>query len=320
MAARSPRGLLDFVAAALCLWAGLYHTPLGALGRSALGAVTGGRANVLPLLSYYRGGAPGDSAPASGNVVGLAAAPPAEALGLGAFRVAMESADAERAPLHALGQAFHFAPEDPASTAALLEAAKRELGSDDAAVLAAFLDLDVVRYAVRRAAAEGRAPTLPALAAQLPPSADAAVARAGRALTLALAYSLAWPVDPGTRVASPFGWRRHPTLGTQKLHTGVDLAVPVGTPVTAVAAGVVRRAGEDDVNGRFLIVDHGQGVSTAYCHNSRLLVVTGQRVQPGDVISESGNTGRSTGPHLHFQLTLGRTPVDPLAYRPRAVP
>jgi len=119
-------------------------------------------------------------------------------------------------------------------------------------------------------------------------------------------------------VTSPFGYRLHPVLGTRKLHTGVDLSVRVGTAVQAVADGTVRRASEDAVNGRVLIVDHGRGVTTAYCHNSELLVRPGQRVTRGELIARSGNTGRSTGPHLHYQLELAAQPVDPLRFRARS--
>jgi murein DD-endopeptidase MepM/ murein hydrolase activator NlpD len=118
-------------------------------------------------------------------------------------------------------------------------------------------------------------------------------------------------------VTSPFGYRHHPTLGRQQLHTGVDLSVPTGTPIKAVADGVVLRASEDAVNGKVVIVDHGRGVTTAYCHNSRLLVATGEAVRAGQILSESGSTGRSTGPHLHYQLELGRRPVDPFLFRGR---
>ena len=79
----------------------------------------------------------------------------------------------------------------------------------------------------------------------------------------------------------------------------------------------MRRASEDAVNGRVLVIDHGHGVTTAYCHNSRLVASEGAEVKRGQVVSRSGNTGRSTGPHLHFQLALLETPVDPLAFRPR---
>jgi murein DD-endopeptidase MepM/ murein hydrolase activator NlpD len=133
-------------------------------------------------------------------------------------------------------------------------------------------------------------------------------------LTLATAFSLGWPVPDLTEVTSPFGMRNHPILGHEQLHTGIDLSVPLGTPIIATGPGVVIRAGETKVNGRFCIIDHGHGVTTAYLHNSRVLVVEGQRVQAGDFVSISGNTGRSTGPHLHYQLELSHHPVDPLFF------
>jgi murein DD-endopeptidase MepM/ murein hydrolase activator NlpD len=99
------------------------------------------------------------------------------------------------------------------------------------------------------------------------------------------------------------------------MHTGVDLPLPQGTAVRTVAGGVVRRVGEDAINGKVLIIDHGHGVSTAYCHNQALEVRKGQVVTRGQIIARSGSTGRSTGPHLHYQLELGGAPVDPLRYR-----
>ncbi|MBX7100771.1 MAG: M23 family metallopeptidase, partial [Myxococcaceae bacterium] len=158
-------------------------------------------------------------------------------------------------------------------------------------------------------------PTLDGMAAVLPPSSAPRAALAGRALSLSTAFALAWPVPEGTRISSPFGYREHPMLGRAQLHTGVDLAVAEGTPVHVTHDGVVRRASEDPVNGRVVIVDHGHGVTTAYCHNVRLLVAVGETVHAGQLISESGTTGRSTGPHLHYQLELGRQPTDPVPFR-----
>jgi deoxyuridine 5'-triphosphate nucleotidohydrolase len=197
----------------------------------------------------------------------------------------------------------------------LIDRARGAFESDDAVVLALFAGPRVTRYAVTRAKAEGALPTLEVLARQLPPHARSSLEAASSALMLGTAYGLSWPVAPGTRITSGFGVRTHPTLQTSQFHTGIDLAVSVGTRVKAVSSGVVRRASEDAVNGRVVVIDHGHGVSTAYCHNQRMLVSVGQRVAPGQVISESGNTGRSTGPHLHYQIELGRRPVDPLVFQ-----
>ena len=109
--------------------------------------------------------------------------------------------------------------------------------------------------------------------------------------------------------------REHPVLGGQRLHAGVDLGVPVGTEIHAVAPGIVRRASEDSVTGLALAIDHGSGVSTVYFHNDALLVRKGDHVAQGQIVSRSGNSGRSTGPHLHYQLDLPSGPVDPLRFR-----
>ncbi len=185
-------------------------------------------------------------------------------------------------------------------------------------MLAVVAGYDNAQFAVSRARAEGRPLTLEYLAIQLPPSRQFEVDNTSQALMLGTAWSLDWPVPPGTRITSGFGWRDHPVLGKPQFHGGIDLGVGEGTPVHATSAGVVRRASEDALNGRIVIVDHGHGVWTAYCHNSRLLVSVGQQVRAGDVIAESGNTGRSTGPHVHYQLELAHQPIDPLAFKGRA--
>jgi murein DD-endopeptidase len=93
------------------------------------------------------------------------------------------------------------------------------------------------------------------------------------------------------------------------------LSVPEGSDVHATAAGTVIRVSEDALNGKLVIVDHGRGVTTAYCHNSAFRVTLGQVVKEGDVIAYSGNTGRSTGPHVHYQLELAHRPVDPFLFK-----
>lgn len=322
MFARSSRGLLDFAAAALCFWAAVYHTPVGALGRGLVARFSPLKSEARPLLAYYTGGvydAPDVSQPDLHAPVPdaelLAAIPPGRALGRGVYASAAQLTGVDRAPVDALAKRYQLPLSSPEDAARVLEKAQAELGGEEPAVLAMFAGWDVASYAIARAKAEGREPTLEVLAAQLPPTSGGAVTRASQALMLGKAYGLSWPVAPGTRVTSPFGWRNHPILGRGQFHTGVDLSVPEGTKVKVVADGVVRRASEDAVNGRVVIVDHGRGVSTAYCHNSRLLVFTGMRVTAGDVIAESGTTGRSTGPHLHYQLELGHKPMDPFSFR-----
>ncbi len=320
---RPSRGLLDFLGAVLCLWAAAYHTPVGALARDLGSRLVGTRAQTRPLLAYYTGGvydahdvaAPSPLVAPVPDLEVVAAIPPGRALGRGVFASASRLTGAARAPVDALASRYALPLATPEDAATLMERAARDLGSEDAAVLAAFAGFDVAQYAARRAHAEGRPPSLEVLAQRLPPSEARALAAASSALMLGTAYGLSWPVAPGTRVSSPFGWRHHPILGRGKFHTGVDLVVPEGTPVKVTADGVVRRASEDAVNGKVVIIDHGRGVTTAYCHNVRLRVVTGQPVRAGDVIADSGTTGRSTGPHLHYQLELAHTPMDPFAFR-----
>jgi murein DD-endopeptidase MepM/ murein hydrolase activator NlpD len=134
-------------------------------------------------------------------------------------------------------------------------------------------------------------------------------------LSLATALDLAWPVDPTARVSSGFGYRHHPVLSRRKLHEGVDIAVPVGTPVHSAGAGRVTRSRKDGVNGNHVIVDHGNRVRTAYCHGDKLHVDKGAQVARGRLIMDSGNTGRSTGAHLHFGLRIKGRAIDPAPFR-----
>ncbi|MFH1468060.1 MAG: M23 family metallopeptidase [Pseudomonadota bacterium] len=178
---------------------------------------------------------------------------------------------------------------------------------------------EVVERAIRRAEAAGEAEPGPLAAHRRYLPADAA-ARAREAvdevLSLATVLDLGWPVDPTTRVSSPFGWRDHPVLHTRKFHEGIDLAVPVGTPIAAAGDGAVTRARSDAVNGQYVLLSHGRGVTTAYCHGAALHVAKGEAVARGEVVMDSGNTGRSSGPHLHFGLRIDGRAVDPGLFKP----
>ena len=98
------------------------------------------------------------------------------------------------------------------------------------------------------------------------------------------------------------------------MHDGIDIGVPEGTPVHAAAAGTVIYAGWMSGYGNIVVIDHGNGLSTAYAHNSQLIVGQGATVGKGFVIALSGNTGHSTGPHVHFEVRVNGSPVDPLGY------
>lgn len=126
--------------------------------------------------------------------------------------------------------------------------------------------------------------------------------------------SMIWPARGP--ISSGFGWRYHPILKAKKLHNGQDIAIPQGTPVHAADAGIVVVSGWRGGYGNFVAIDHGNGISSCYGHNSRLLVREGDKVYKGQVISYSGNTGLSTGPHLHFEVRKNGVPVNPLRYLP----
>lgn len=115
-------------------------------------------------------------------------------------------------------------------------------------------------------------------------------------------------------ITSEFGYRPSPISGQLKLHQGLDFGAPPGAPVYATADGVVSFAGFDSEYGKLVSIDHGYGVVTRYAHNSELFVVVNQKVKRGDVISAVGNTGRSTGPHCHYEVRVNNVPVDPLNY------
>ena len=121
-----------------------------------------------------------------------------------------------------------------------------------------------------------------------------------------------WPVKG--KISSNYGWRMHPILNEKKFHGGIDIAVPSGTPIRAAKAGKVLSSGWIKGFGRIVTIDHGNGVVTSYAHNSKLLVKAGERVQRGQVICRSGNSGLSTGPHLDFRILVNSKPANPLEY------
>lgn len=129
------------------------------------------------------------------------------------------------------------------------------------------------------------------------------------------ALDLAWPIRADHRVSSQFGDRLHPTLGVRRHHNGIDLAATTGTNIYAPADGVIVGIDENPVSGRFVTLDHGDGVQTVYAHLHGVPAVPlGTPVRRGQRFASVGNTGRSTGPHLHYMLTLDGVPIDPVTY------
>ena len=118
----------------------------------------------------------------------------------------------------------------------------------------------------------------------------------------------------GGWVSSGFGYRIDPFTGRRRMHKGLDFAAMIGTPVYAPAAGVVSYAGREGGYGKIVSIDHGYGIVTRYAHNSRLFVKTGERIKRWQKISEIGSTGRSSGPHLHYEVRVNGVPVDPENY------
>lgn len=122
---------------------------------------------------------------------------------------------------------------------------------------------------------------------------------------------LAWPVPQHYGVVSKFGMRIHPILNRAKMHTGIDVQAPFGIPVVAAEDGRVIVAEWYGSYGRTVMIEHGDGIVTLYAHNDYLRVSKGDLVKRGEVISESGSTGMSTGPHVHFEVRKYGKPVDP---------
>lgn len=115
-------------------------------------------------------------------------------------------------------------------------------------------------------------------------------------------------------ITSEFGKRKHPTTGEETNHTGIDLDAAEGTEVKAVYSGVVKMVQEDNTLGLMVVIDHENGYQTKYAHLSKINVGEGKKVNNGDIIALTGNTGVTTGPHLHFELLYNDEPINPLEF------
>lgn len=121
-----------------------------------------------------------------------------------------------------------------------------------------------------------------------------------------------WPTEGW--VTSGFGRRISPFTGQPEMHTGIDISGKSGTPIKAPAKGIVKFTGEDGGYGKTVVLTHGAGITTRYAHMDSISVQEGDQIQRGDIIGELGNTGRSTGPHLHYEVRMNGVCVNPLRY------
>lgn len=121
-----------------------------------------------------------------------------------------------------------------------------------------------------------------------------------------------WPITG--QLLSPYGHRMDPFSGEGAYHTGIDIKAPTGTSVRATADGVVLRAEWFGGYGKLVIVDHGSGIQTYYAHLARFHVIPGQEIRRGEPVGAVGSTGRTTAPHLHYEVRIGGAPVNPSRY------
>jgi len=224
----------------------------------------------------------------------------AEARALAEARAAAASRAAAEARAAAQARAYANVRAGAAARALANARAQADAWASAAATAAA----NTAANAAANAAAEARARA----AAQASQSAATTVVhQVGRFL---------WPASGP--LTSTFGWRMHPIFHVMRFHAGIDIGASYGAPVSAAADGVVTSAGDVSGCGTLVVISHGtrggQDLSTAYAHMSQLLVSVGQHVGRGQQVGAVGNEGNSTGPHLHFEVRLDGSPVDPLGY------
>jgi len=317
---RGRGGFVDLVIVVGLLAAMVTRTPLGGLVAYGAQWISGDDADVPSLTAYFSNGMIG--AELSAVEVVLPEAPPPG--GTGAlpepWRTAVRTSLSLGMP-QALSAQLREAGRPVDATRALeaLDAMWTEYGDAQVVVEIAALGAYQRARAIGRAVAanDANAAQYSGYRRYLPgPIARRADRFVGNTVALATALDLQWPLQADHRLVSEFGMRMHPVLKREKHHNGVDLAVPIGTPVHAAQAGEVVVVGESGASGRYVVVDHGYGVRTAYLHLEQAEVEVGTIVEQGHVIAQSGNTGRSTGAHLHFTVRIGGRATDPLRFHP----
>lgn len=182
------------------------------------------------------------------------------------------------------------------------------------------LQADKKAYEAKQKEIEKSIEELDALITQLTNQYNAEqLAKANAVATQGALYSnslLLWPCPSSYRITSHFSPSRlDPVTGSYySAHKGTDIGAPTGTPVIAAASGLVTAAGFSASMGNYIVISHGDGITTRYYHNSSLAVSAGQAVKGGQTISYVGSTGWSTGPHLHFEVRINDSPVDPMQF------
>lgn len=222
----------------------------------------------------------------------------------------------EGAPSESQGSVGGQAAAPPAPTAA---PAPRTLSSRGARPTMGLAAANVTEIAALEASLPSRIAHLNDLIAEanrrlerIDPEKRTSKEQLERELRLLAAAPHVWPLDGKVQITSEFGWRV--LQGVREFHEGVDLNAWYGTPVKATKDGTATFAGWRGGLGWVVEIKHEEGFVTLYAHNSRLLVKKGDLVKAGDVIARSGSTGRSTGPHVHYEILLNGKPVDPMKY------
>lgn len=136
----------------------------------------------------------------------------------------------------------------------------------------------------------------------------------GKAGNIVSTGTYIWPSNNSITVTSPYGSRPHPIFGYYKMHTGIDIGASYGTAVLAADSGTVVISTYNSAYGYYIVINHGSGNTTLYAHNSALYVEVGDTVSQGQTIAAVGSTGNSTGPHIHFEITVNGSRVNPLNY------
>jgi len=158
------------------------------------------------------------------------------------------------------------------------------------------------------------------LARQIEVRSDTLAALEGRIFEKRIQHLMlptAMPVPEGVPLSSNFGWRRDPFTGQTAMHEGIDFVAETGTPILAAAAGIIITAEFHPAFGHMVEIDHGNDLMTRYAHASEINVTPGQFVKRGDRIAAIGSTGRSTGPHLHFEVRIDGVAVNPMRFLER---